>query len=681
MPADKKKGKKSKKQKKKELEEKRRLEEELLRQQQEEERKRQEELERQRREEEERQRLLREKKRKEELVRLEKESEEDAEEIEKRQIDLQKLISEQYEQTKWKKHLKCDPFHDISNERQLNDFLTQWKEWNIYQNIDFPQNNENDSNNPTKRHTFEMQHIKYYIQDIENGYKLLHILQDVLFDAIQQNNPQKLEYAQSKYIEIGQTAQHKLDLLTQQCLQHDLFTSVAHAGLKEDGDVIKHCMQKNIKFGLWASSMSNAFKNSKIEYVAPISIKLELPKQIAMKAKMPLSCRVAQYAHNFYIYGNKGRVYECIGPVINVELLRLPPPPENIYGAKTSNESSSSGWMVQNTTEQKKVPNKWKYANVDKPDPKSAESMSISCKIPPYIVISDPNNVRLGWWNDTQKEWRTDDFKDIAYDSEQRIVSFITCHLSPICLVQERGMYYEYLDWKLTPSGVERCKISLITKCKMKIDIEIIGGQCKLLKPNIPELQHVFGKKLLRPHQLIRYLKTSGINLCYNNDGNTSRDLLNKNDNIELLTHLEISSIAALFQISMSKWNKTVANEDIMIFRLRKPLTPNEEADLLQNRIASDGADGSGDGDNMASDTDSWQTVMIDDEKCTFIDCNENSKEICLNTPLRELSHKTLLRCLSSSCTEDNLRDLQNTSFRFKETIKRMLNLLNVFRV
>ena len=72
---------------------------------------------------------------------------------------------------------------------------------------------------------------------------------------------------------------------------------------------------------------------------------------------------------------------------------------------------------------------------------------------------------------------------------------------------------------------------------------------------------------------------------------------------------------------------------------------------------------------------------MINQEKCTFIDCHETSKEINLETPLRELSHKTLLRCLTSYCTEDNHRDLQNTSFKFKETIRRMLNLLNLFRV
>ena len=45
------------------------------------------------------------------------------------------------------------------------------------------------------------------------------------------------------------------------------------------------------------------------------------------------------------------------------------------------------------------------------------------------------------------------------------------------------------------------------------------------------------------------------------------------------MTHLEISTIAALFEISMSKWNKICDDDNVIIFRLRKPLTENEKLD------------------------------------------------------------------------------------------------------
>ena len=665
MPKEKK-DKKSKKQKKKELEEKRRLEEELLRQQQEEERKRQEELERQRREEAERLRLLKEKRRKEELLRLEKESEEDIDLHEKRNQDLEKLLNEQYQQIEWKKHLKCDPNPDISNERELNNFLTNWKENNLF--ID---------------NKFDINNISKYIENIESGYQLLQILQDVIFDAIQKDDHQKLKYAKNRFVEMGDIAQNKLDLLTQKCLKDEFFGAAYDAGMKEDGDVQTFCIKKNIKFGLWASSMSNAFKNSKIEFKSGMNICLELPKQIAMKAKMPLSCRVIQYSHNFYIYLNKSTKYQCIGPIINIQLLKLPKPPRNIY--------NNQEWMVQNITNESDKAIIWESKE---------ESISISCLIPKYVLISDPKNIKLGWWDFTKNEWNINDFKDISFDINKRILSFITCHLSPISIISECGEYYEYSDWKLQPSGIERCKITLTTKNKFVVVIEIIGCQCKLLSPNIQQLSHIY-QKLLKPHQLIRLLKMSGINLCYKNDENLSENLLNKNKEIEALTHLEISTIAALFEISMSKWNKIVDdNENIIIFRLRKPLTANEKADKSgdnkqeiikeqkqneeeQEKEQEQGGKAGAEEEEEEEDEsgDEWQTIMINGEKCTFIDCNEKSLEINLNTPLRELSHKTLLRCLTSYCTEDNIRDLQNISFRFKETIRRMLNLLNLFRV
>lgn len=656
-----KKTKKTKKQRRKELEEKRRLEEELLRQQQEEERKRQEELERQRREEEERLRLLKEKRRKEELVRLEKEEQEDIDLHEKRENDLNTLLNEEYQQIEWKKHLKCDPFPDISNERELNNFLTQWRESQISINKDkFDVHND----------------INSCLQDIENGYKLLPILHDVIFDSIQKNNFSKFDYSKSRFLEIGDVAQDKINNLTKTCLNTEYFNSAFDAGMKEDGDVIKSEIKKNIKLGLWASSMSNAFKNSKIEFKRPIFIKLELPKQIAMKAKCPLSCRVIQYSLNFFIYLNQSTKYQAISPIIDMQLFKLPEPPRSKYCSKNNSNQSQGQWLVQN--KENNECDIWEYD--------SSECISISCKIPNYVYIPDKDNINLGWFDYKINEWRSDDFKDISFDSENRILTFMTYHLSPTAIISTKGTYYEYLDWKLIPSGVERCRIALHTKCNdaLKIiDIEVIGSQCKLL-PNddreIPELKHIYNK-LLQPHQLIYLLKISGINLCYKNDKNhklyKSENILDKNDEIESLTHLEISTIAALFEVSMSKWNRMVNNDNMIIFRVRKPLTENETNDLKEEQKEKEQI-------NETEDiivNDGWHTIMINEEKVTFIDCRETSQEINLETPLTELSHKTLLRCLTPYCTEDNIRDLENASFKFKETIRRMLNLLNLFRV
>jgi len=649
MPKDKKE-KKSKKQKKKELEEKRRLEEELLRQQQEEERKRQEELERQRREEEERRRLLREKKRAEEIVRLEKEREEDVEVEERWQSESAKFEEEEREQLEWRKHLQCSTVPDISRDRELNDFVTEWSEYGLFERI------ESD---------FDIERLQEYIDDIERGYKLLPILQDVIYDAIQRRDADKLKAAKSSFAEIGQIARRKIDVLTAQCLRDPVFLAVSSGG----DDVVRCGMGRHFKLGLWASSMSNAFKNSAVWMGPPVSVRLELPKQMAMRARQPLSCRTLQSVAR--LQAVSGGQFECISPVLEVELFRLPSAPRSVY------DDSKGSWMAQDVSEQASTPTVWRHGDED-------GAVSVEFVVPRFVVVPDPKRPRIGWWHSEAAEWRVDAVDaedavigDVRFDAAKRTMSLTTRRLTALCLVQPIGSYYEFREWKLTPSGVGRCKIGLQTACGVAVELEVVGGRCQLIEPKLPALHHLV-HKLLSPHRLVAALRDCGLNLCFEADSERmAAPLLPKEEEIEDRAHREISSVAALFEIAMSRWNRAAApnNEQLIVFRLRKPLTPNEEADLLQS--ADDDAP-KHDGDR---DLETWRTVMINHEKCSFVDCTERSSAFSLHTPTRELSHHSLLRCLAALCTDDNTRDLQNASFRFRETIRRVLNLLHLFRV
>ena len=463
-------------------------------------------------------------------------------------------------------------------------------------------------------------------------------------------------------------------------LRDAVFLSVSGGG----GDAMRYGMARHLKWGLWASSMSNAFKNSKLSFPPPISVRIELPKQMAMRARQPLSCRTVQLVSCFEVAA--GGLFECISPVIDVELFRLPMAPRSVY------DESSGCWMVQDVTEQAAAPTVWRHTKED-------GAVSVQFAVPRYVVVADPKRLQIGWWHSEERQWRVspvdgaeadkngndeqnaDDkvIEDVQYDAVRRMVSLRTRRLSPLCLVQPIGTYYEWTEWKLTPSGVGRCKISLMTASKMAVEMEVVGGRCQLIQPELPALRHLIDRPL-SPHRLVGALRDCGINLCYKKDLGMSPRLLSKEEEIEDRAHREISSVAALFQMGMSRWNREALpnNEQLIVFRLRKPLTPNEEADLLQNAAA-----GGDDGDGAAPkhDIETWLTVMINHEKCSFIDCTERSEVANLDTPIRELSHHSLIRCVASKCTEDNTRDLQNTSFRFKETIRRLLNLLNLFRV
>lgn len=90
----------------------------------------------------------------------------------------------------------------------MNDFLTEWREYGVFERID---------------DDFEVERLQQYIADIERGLNLLPILQDVVYDAIQRRDADKLRAANSKHTEIGQIARRKIDELTAHCLRLSRF--------------------------------------------------------------------------------------------------------------------------------------------------------------------------------------------------------------------------------------------------------------------------------------------------------------------------------------------------------------------------------------------------------------------------------------------------------------------------
>ena len=145
------------------------------------------------------------------------------------------------------------------------------------------------------------------------------------------------------------------------------------------------------------------------------------------------------------------------------------------------------------------APDMYAYADALEADEKTADFISMSVALPGYVVVEpkhgDADSIELGWWDHVACLWRVDGFKDVALESESatadesakansnakaRRVSFRTCHLAPMSVVQLKGLYCEYTDWRLSPSGVERCRLSLHTKAAHSklVEIDIAGGHC-----------------------------------------------------------------------------------------------------------------------------------------------------------------------------------------------------------
>merc|ERR1711964_583816 len=121
----------------------------------------------------------------------------------------------------------------------------------------------------------------------------------------------------------------------------------------------------------------------------------------------------------------------------------------------------------------------------------------------------------------------------------------------------------------------------------------------------------------------------------------------------------EISTIAASFEVTCSQWNKQAPN-DTVLFRIRKTGSVDEQ-----------------DGDPEKG----WLVALCDAKKCTFIKSIENDTELIMDGADGELSHIDMRRVVASRCSEDMSHDLEHAALKFKEAVRRTLNLVRVFQL
>ena len=683
--------KQSKKEKKKALEEKRKAEAEALRIQQELEMKKQQELQQQRLEEQRKLKELKEKLKNEEIIRLIKENELDKIKNDERINDIKKLKYEEYEQNEWSKHLKCSKYPDLMNIKILNNFINEWEN-----NIERSQFN------------IELNDVKYVINDVNYGYKLLYMVKDLIFENIQNRYIDDINDSINKLKYIMNIGNDKINYIINKCIYY--YTCNDNENILKYMDI----NNDNIKFGfILCDYVSNVDTNINFK-LNDINIQIDFPKFILQQFNGKPFCMHIIKRNNQFIYENSDDNYECYGIILDINVYLLPSKPkikdgwrylnisnelkyskpfelksdiqkENI---KDSNDDETSNGNDEESDDTKKDDNvdmlsslvddkekeKLEQKRIEEEYKKKrakSKHISVKLKIDDHICIKD-NKVKLGFYDTNTNKWDTNCFNndEMKYNISNRELTFETNKLGIISLIQPKGIYYTYKSWELKPEhvGVERCILALNNENGFNIEIQIASLQCQLTKPNLPEFKHIY-KKFMKPNQLIRALKDCGINLCYKFNDNTPSFLLNKDSNVVHKVHNHISIVGALFELSPSKFNKKIDNNHI-IFNIRKPSIQNDE-DMIDESNES----------NKNKNNEKWMMICCNKDKFFIMDCNEDDNEMNLELNQKDLSHTTLLRCLKPYCNDDFIDDLESTSFRFQQTIYRILNLVNIFNI
>jgi len=389
--------------------------------------------------------------------------------------------------------------------------------------------------------------------------------------------------------------------------------------------------------------MANAFRNKRIEF-EDLKWQIELPKTLAMKAQMPLGCKAYYTKHDYFSFiENNGRLVSY-GGVYSITLLHLPPP-----------ISSIGNWTVRQVTESTEQICVFDYAQGFEVDNASPETAKCTVIIPDTAFILPETEPVLGWWDDKGRKWWKTGFSDITWDRKSRQLVFQTAHLKPVSLVLPRGIDFKYKRWLLTPSGVEKSTLKLEGE-RMVVELEIVGGDVILLDPKIDGF---FGVSM-KPYELAAKLRMYGINISPEEEDIPIMRMCKKSEKLEEKAHAEISSIAACFQLTGSRWNRECGKHKI-IFQLRSSSSI-EDPEELEN-----------------TDDPRWMRCLVGVKKCSLIKAAESDSRLNLDPPDDDLSHVSLLRCIAPHQSNDVARDLKMASLKFQESVRRMLNLCRVF--
>jgi len=410
------KGKKSKSQKLDEAEERNR-QEEIAHKQQDEERQRQQFLKEQRVEEAKKRAEQRSKRKADEKTRLEVETSQDNETVRmERSADLAKHQQDEIEQIKWKKHILCDPLPDASSYPDLNSFVTVWSTPELQHRV---------------RSEDVLDEIHPVVAGCNEASRISGGVQVNICKAAQYRDFKIMKEQQDILLRLGEETLAQLNQIVVSILVHKTFHRIISEASEEEDKIIE-VASAEVLFGVWGSTMANAFRNKRIEF-KDLNWQIELPKTLAMKAQMPLGCKAFYTKHDYFSFrNNKGRLVSY-GGVYSISLLHLPPPTCNI-----------GNWSVRQVTGSTEKICLFDYAQGIDVDTASPETVKCTIIVPESIFILQNTDPVIGWWDDKGRKWWKTGFSDISYDPETRQLVFTTGHLRPMSLVLQRGIDFKY---------------------------------------------------------------------------------------------------------------------------------------------------------------------------------------------------------------------------------------------
>lgn len=524
-------------------------------------------------------------------------------------------VREFTEAASWEKYLRCSPLANPELEHDLNAWISLWKDkqdWTLAECIATAE--------ATATTVDEL-------VALVSGYEAARDLASA----------RKLEGYQMMLRDVTAA---KINEITAHILQHaDEYASAKN-------EVQMHHQTTHFKYGLWVNLAPNPRRKSVDFEQLNFSVEITKPLAIASVA--------IRLTHTLYDSKTEGRnnKHVPLGGVFSFDLLALPAPPKRV-----------KGWTLRAVTQLATSVQRLPYplqSSDPTGGPQTVTPIRVTYTIPSDCLLKEEVPT-IGYWDEDAGEWRTDGISEPRFDDQTRVVSFLTTHLGPLAVLQNRFPDMRFERWELQPTGPDRAVFTLHITGR-DVAIEIVTGGARLLAPKDKELTELQTNPLPVRH-LLRKLAQSGIYILPSDDDIVKLNGANtKDQNLLYAMHKDISLFAASQAFASSRWNREGGvGSRAAIFRVKEYLRYDAPLRLDEDEL--------------------WKTVLYKDNNDVLL-INATESADAFDDTLVEggAYHLSLYNTLKAAGISQEARQrMTDSSARFTESVKELLDSLRVF--
>jgi len=326
----------------------------------------------------------------------------------------------------------------------------------------------------------------------------------------------------------------------------------------DKGEIQLHDARADFKYALWVNHVKNP-RFKQIE-VPELHIVAELPKSVALAT---IAVRLTHRTYCNFHYRCRNELMS-VGGVFCVDLLTLPALPK-----------VAKGWTLRTVTplahDVSRVPYPIPAAGAPRDQVAASEvdpdapPVRVTYRLPLDLVLAEPARPRVGWWDEEAAAWTTEGVTDVRI--EDGTLTYASVKLTHLALLQSRVAMVTYRKWSMRPTSPgESCIISITPNNARfgNVELEAGDGWCRLVGPNIPELNALRQKKM-SSWALLNRLSACGIHLMPEDRDCFFVEIDKKEANLEAAFCKDLALLAPAFMVASSKWNKDISKDDCMV--------------------------------------------------------------------------------------------------------------------